>query len=117
MRLRQPRRLLAHHGRVSEQLIVGGRRINKLALEQTVLSTEGAGLYWAAGPAGDRVEIRVEADGGDPEALCAAVAERVTAEFGVPAHVAPIDRAQVRRAMDRMLKPGSLTIEDLEAVS
>ncbi|MFF1799358.1 phenylacetate--CoA ligase family protein, partial [Kitasatospora sp. NPDC058263] len=85
--------------------------------EQTVLATEGAGLYWAAGVSGDHLEIRVEAEVEDPAALCAAVAERVTAEFAVPASVAPIDRAQVRRAMDRMLKPGSLTIEDLEAVS
>ncbi|MEU1419850.1 phenylacetate--CoA ligase family protein [Kitasatospora sp. NPDC086009] len=112
-----PRRVLSHHGRVSEQLTVGGQRINKLALEQTVLATEGAGLYWAAGVSGDHLEIRVEAEVEDPAALCAAVAERVTAEFAVPASVAPIDRAQVRRAMDRMLKPGSLTIEDLEAVS
>ncbi|MBV6702050.1 phenylacetate--CoA ligase family protein [Kitasatospora aureofaciens] len=112
-----PRRMLSHHGRVSEQLIVGGRRINKLALEQTVLATDGAGLYWAAGVRGDSLDIRVEAEGDDPAALCAAVADRVTAEFGVGATVAPIDRAQVRRAMDRMLKPGSLTVEDLEAVS
>ncbi|MFI6443635.1 phenylacetate--CoA ligase family protein [Kitasatospora sp. NPDC050543] len=112
-----PRRTVRHHGRVSEQLTVGGRRINKLALEQTVLATPGAGLYWAAGVSGPGLEIRVEADGADPAVLCAAVTARVEAEFGVPASVAPIDRAQVRRAMDRMLKPGSLTIEDLEAVS
>jgi phenylacetate-CoA ligase len=112
-----PRRTLDHHGRVSEQLLVEERRINKLALEDIVLSTEGAGLYWAAGVTGAGLEIKVEAEGGDAARLCAHVAERVAAAIGIAPVVAPIDRAQVRRAMDRMLKPGSLTLEQLAAAS
>ncbi|MFF8905387.1 phenylacetate--CoA ligase family protein [Streptomyces olivaceoviridis] len=112
-----PRRTLDHHGRVSEQLVADGRRINKLALEDIVLSTPGSGLYWAAGVTGAGLEIRVEADGGDPARLCSDVAERVAAAIGITPVVEPIDRTLVRRAMDRMLKPGSLTLEDLAAAA
>lgn len=112
-----PSRVLAHHGRVGEQLVVDGRRINKLALEDVVLSTEGSGLYWAAGETPEGLGIKVEADGGDPGELCREVARRVEESFGTRPRVEPIDRLQVRRAMDRMLKPGSLTLEDLAAVS
>jgi phenylacetate-CoA ligase len=112
-----PRRTLDHHGRVSEQLVVEGRRINKLALEDIVLSTPGAGLYWAAGVTEAGLEIKVEAEGDDTARLCADVTDRVTAAIGIAPVVAPIDRGQVHRAMDRMLKPGSLTLEDLAATS
>ncbi|GAA0897707.1 MULTISPECIES: phenylacetate--CoA ligase family protein [Streptomyces violaceusniger group] len=112
-----PNRVLAHHGRVGEQLVHGGRRINKLALEEVVLSTEGTGLYWAAGITDDGLVVKVETENGDPGGLCAAVTRRVEDAFGLRPAVSPIDRAQVRQAMDRMLKPGSLSLDDLAAVS
>ncbi|MFJ2744549.1 phenylacetate--CoA ligase family protein [Streptomyces sp. NPDC087440] len=112
-----PRRTLDHHGRVSEQLVVDGRRINKLALEDVVLSTKGSGLYWAAGVTHRGLEIRVEAESGDTARLCSEVAEHVTAAVGITPVVEPIDRDTVRRAMDRMLKPGSLSLEDLAAAA
>jgi phenylacetate-CoA ligase len=107
-----PRRTLAHHGRVTEQLELDDQRINKLALEEVILSTPGTGLYYAAGAVGGRIEVRVECTG-DAAAVCAEVADRVISEYTVPCRVAPVNRAVVMRAMDRMLKPGGLRLEDL----
>lgn len=112
-----PSRTLVHHGRIGERLPAGGRTIGKLDLEQVILSTPGTGLYYAAGTRDGDLVVRVEcAPDAAPHQVCAQVAERIGAAYGVPARVEPVDRAVVMAAMDRMLKPGSLRLEDLAEV-
>lgn len=113
-----PRRVLRHLGRVCEQLSVDGREIVKLNLEEVVLSTPGSGLYWAAGVRQDRLTVRLEiAPGHDAEAVCARVRARVDETFRLASAVAPVDKTSVIAAMDRMLKPGSLELDDLECAA
>ncbi|MEV5988556.1 AMP-binding protein [Streptomyces sp. NPDC052051] len=110
------RRTVRHHGRASDRLLVDGRPIDRLDLEEAVLSVPGTGLYYAAGMRDERLHVRVECAGRAARQVCTDIADGVEARFGAAATVTEVDRATVGRAMDRMLKPGNLTLEDLEAV-
>jgi phenylacetate-CoA ligase len=110
-----PRRTLRHHGRVSEQIQLGDQIIIKVELEQVILSTPGTRLYYAAGVREGQLVIRVECSG-RLEEVCSDVADRVAAAYGVVPDVKHVDAATVMAAMDRMLKPGSLSLDDLAAV-
>ena len=110
-----PRRVLQHQGRVGEGFHVEGRNLPRLHLEETLLSTPGTGVYYVAGLREGRLHVHVEiAPGADTPRTCNLVAERVRHAHGLKAHVEPVAREAVTRAMDRMLKPGSLSLEDLE---
>lgn len=111
-----PRRTVRHHGRAGDQLVAGGRTVQRLALEETVLGVPGTGLYYAAGVRAGRLEVRVECEPGPADAVCGQAAARIASAFGVRALVTPVDRATVSRAMDAKLKPGNLSLDDLEAV-
>lgn len=111
-----PRRVLRHLGRVSERIRVQGRIVHKLALEDVILSSSDTGLYYAAGSRNGVLTVRVEATGPDPLGSCRDIEERVKQAFGVACSVEPVDRRLVIDAMDRMLKPGGVQLEDLEAV-
>jgi phenylacetate-CoA ligase len=109
-----PRRTMRHRGRSGDRLIAAGTTIERLALEEAVLSVPGTGLYYAAGVREDRLHVRVECERA-PEAVCPVVTDRIGELFGAEAIVAPVGRETVSRAMDAKLKPGNLTLEDLEA--
>jgi phenylacetate-CoA ligase len=109
-------RVLEHQGRVAEGLRVGRREIPKLDLEEVVLSTPGTGVYYVAGARDGAVRVLVEVEDG-AALTCRTVAEAVRAAFDVPAEVEPVARTEVTAAMDRMLKPGSLALDDLEVAA
>ncbi|WP_079102395.1 phenylacetate--CoA ligase family protein [Streptomyces sp. TP-A0356] len=109
------RRTVRHHGRASDRLVVDGRPIDRLDLEESVLSVPGTGLYYAAGVRDGLLHIRVECPDRPARQVCAEIADGIRARFRTDATVTEVDRATVGRAMDRMLKPGNLTLEDLEA--
>jgi phenylacetate-CoA ligase len=109
-----PRRTLQHLGRVMESLEVEGTNIGKLALEEVILSAEGTGVYYAAGERDGRLEICVEALLGAGTSVCAEVQHAVYEAFGIRAAVKPVPRRVLTAAMDRMLKPGSLSLDDVE---
>ncbi|MGH3900180.1 MAG: phenylacetate--CoA ligase family protein [Pseudonocardiaceae bacterium] len=108
-----PRRLVHHQGRVSERIVVGGVTIEKLDLEQLVLSTSGTGLYYAAGEVDGRLVVRVECVGSAAAEVCTVISNRIRAAYPVQVDVSPVPRAVIMAAMDRMLKPGSLALRDL----
>lgn len=109
-----PLRVLQHQGRVGEGFQVDGRSLPRLHLEETVMSTPGTGVYYVAGVRDGRLRVYVELDADtDAAGTCALVRERVRDAHGIDAHVEPVARQAVTRAMDRMLKPGSLSLEDL----
>lgn len=112
-----PRRVLQHHGRVGEALALGERTLHKLHLEEVVLSAPGTGVYYVAGVRDGRLQVRVETTGDDAAEVCREVARRLREAYGVEASVAPVAREAITRAMDRMLKPGSLSLDDLEPLA
>jgi phenylacetate-CoA ligase len=104
-----PRQLLRHLGRVSERVVV-----DKLSLEQVILSTPHTGLYYAAGVVDGALVIRVElVNSPSPEESCREVERRVKDAFDIGCSVFPVDKRIVMRAMDRMLKPGGIQLGDL----
>ena len=109
-----PRRTLQHLGRVMESVEVEGVSLGKLALEEAILSAEGTGVYYAAGERDGRLEVYVEALPQASHKICAEVQRAVYEAFGVSALVRPVPRRVLTAAMDRMLKPGSLTLDDVE---
>ncbi|NJP67420.1 phenylacetate--CoA ligase family protein [Streptomyces spiramenti] len=109
------RATVRHHGRVGDRLLVAGRSLDRLDLEEAVLSVPGTGLYYAAGVEEERLRLRVECPDRPARQVCAEVAERVHVRLGVTPEVTEVDRATVGRAMDAMLKPGNLTLADLDA--
>ncbi|EPH06165.1 hypothetical protein HMPREF1531_00814 [Propionibacterium sp. oral taxon 192 str. F0372] len=112
-----PRRTIQHHGRLSEGYAVGGRRLNKLAVEQQVLSTRGTGLYYAAGVEGDQLVVRVQVEEGAlVEKTLRSVENSVSQAFSVPCRASSVSLSSIMAAMDQMLKPGSLNLEHLRAV-
>lgn len=111
-----PRRVLQHRGRVCEAIAIDGRSLYKIDVEEEVLATPGTGLYYAAGERGGALHVAVEvAAGEDPRAVCDDVAARLRRRFRVEPAVRRLDRGLAARAMDRMLKPGSLTLSDIDA--
>lgn len=109
-------RVLEHLGRIAEAVHSGPREISRIDLEEVVLSTPGTGVYYVAGVRDGAVRVRVEVEG-EAASTCRAVAERVGEAFGVRAVVDPVPRGDVTAAMDRMLKPGSLALDDLEVAA
>lgn len=109
------RATVRHHGRVGDRLHVAGRTLDRLDLEEAVLSVSGTGLYYAAGVVGEALHLRVECPDRPAHLVRREVADRVRARFGVTPEVGEVDRATVGRAMDAMLKPGNLTLADLDA--
>lgn len=109
-----PRRTLQHLGRVCESVKVEGVTIRKLALEEVILSAPGTGVYYAAGERDGRLEVCVEALPDSGPSVCRYLQHAVLDSFGVSAGVAPVSRRVLTAAMDRMLKPGSLSLEDIE---
>jgi phenylacetate-CoA ligase len=116
-RCRSARRVLRHLGRVSERLSIQGETVDKLALEQVILSMPGTGLYYAAGVRDGALTVYVEVTGDGNAVTCSEIEERVRATFELPCRVEPVDKRIVMAAMDRMLKPGGLRLEELEAVA
>ena len=111
-----PRRTLQHLGRVSESVELEGLTIRKLALEEAILSAPGTGVYYAAGERDGRLEICVEALPGAGNSVCREVQDTLFSSFGVRATVRPVPRRVLSAAMDRMLKPGSLSLDDIDQV-
>lgn len=109
-----PRRTFQHLGRVSESLEVQGVTIRKLSLEEVILSAPGTGVYYAAGERNGRLEVCVEALPDSDSDVCRCVEDALSASFGVPAGVTPVPRRLLTAAMDRMLKPGSLSLDDIQ---
>jgi phenylacetate-CoA ligase len=113
------RRTLRHQGRVGERIETGGVSLPKIHLEEVLLSSPGTGLYYVAGEREGVLKVHVEIAeiaGADPAEVCREAGRRLREAFGIPASVQPVSRAVVTGAMDRMLKPGSLDLDDLEAV-
>ncbi|NJQ05671.1 phenylacetate--CoA ligase family protein [Streptomyces lonarensis] len=109
------RATVRHHGRVGDRLHVAGRALDRLDLEEAVLSVPGTGLHYAAGVVGEDLHLRVTCPDRPARLVCPEVTERVRTRFDVTPVVREVDRATVARAMDAMLKPGNLGLADLEA--
>lgn len=107
-------RVLRHHGRIGEAIEAGGTTLQKLALEQTILSTPGTGTYYAAGVREGVLRVLVELEDSAPSGTCRDIRDAVRQGHRVDAVVEPVSRAAVTAAMDSMLKPGSVQLDDLE---
>ena len=113
-----PRRTVRHYGRISERYSISGRHLNKLAVEQQILSTPGTGMYYAAGVEQNELVVRVQVEGGFPvEETLRNVEEGIAQTFSVPSQVGSASKELIMAAMDRMLKPGSLGLEHLKAMT
>jgi phenylacetate-CoA ligase len=111
------RRVLRHHGRVSERFEVAGQRIPRIDLEDILLSVDNTELHYVAETRDGVLHVGPVLTDPARTATCDEIAARITAVWDVPLDVRPVEAAAVFRAMDRMLKPGSLTLADVEAVS
>jgi phenylacetate-CoA ligase len=112
-----PRRILRHHGRIGEAVEVGGVVVQKLALEETILSTPGTGTYYAAGACDGVLRVLVEVAEGSTAGTCRAVRDAIQQAHHLDSVVESVSRRAVTAAMDSMLKPGSLQLGDLERVA
>lgn len=110
------RRVVHHHGRVADRFVIGTTVIQRLDLEQVVLSNPNVGIYYVADVQDDRLHIFVTPED-DERNTCLAISEQVRKIWAVPVEVKPIDRVVLSRAMDRMLKPGSLSMSDIVAAA
>jgi len=109
-----PRRTLQHLGRISEAVEAGGITISKLALEEVILSTPGTGVYYAAGERDGALEVCVEVLPDAGANIYRDVQDAILGFFRIHAVVKPVPRHILTAAMDRMLKPGSLSLDDIE---
>jgi phenylacetate-CoA ligase len=105
--------VLAHSGRVDERFVVGGTVIQRIDLEQLILSFEGLDTYYVSDTLGDTLLARVVPVDPSDRDVCREIERAIVTRFCVRAEVAPISREILDRAMDRMLKPGSLSMKDL----
>jgi phenylacetate-CoA ligase len=112
-----PRRILQHHGRIGEAVEVGGAIIQKLTLEETILATPGTGTYYAAGVRDGVLHVLVEVTEGRAAEVCQDVREAIRQAHQLDCVVEPVPRRTMTAAMDSMLKPGSLQLDDLERVA
>jgi phenylacetate-CoA ligase len=112
-----PRRTLRHHGRIGEALEINGVVVQKLTLEETILSTPRTGTYYAAGVRDGALRVLVEVTEGPDAAVCRDVREAIQEAYHVDSVVESVSRRAVTAAMDSMLKPGSLQLDDLERVA
>jgi phenylacetate-CoA ligase len=108
------RRVLHHHGRSCETIVADGVAVEKLALEQTILSVPGTGTYYVAGTRDGRLRVLVEVACDSSFGVCSAVQGAIRRSHRLSADVEAISRRALTEAMDRMLKPGSLQLEDVE---
>jgi phenylacetate-CoA ligase len=111
-----PTATIHHYGRLNEAIACGGETLPRYDLEQEVLSVEGTGCYYVAGVEEARLRVLVEVTGPRPRAVVAEVAARLLSAFGIEAVVEPVERRVVAQAMDRMLKPGSVSLASVAAV-
>ena len=109
-----PQRTLQHYGRFDERILWKGMSILKFDLEETVLSVEGTGCYYLISPEQDQFKITIEVIDKNKSKVLSDVREKVLTTYGIEAVVEEVDKKLLCQAMDKMLKPGSLSMEKLK---
>jgi len=112
-----PFRRLQHYGRYNEKITIGNNNILKIDLEEAILSVEGTGCYYAAAAEDDVLQILVELVGADKRRISEAVYDKVLKRFGVKPSVHEANREAFCKAMDNMLKPGSLSLKQIKEIN
>ncbi len=108
-----PFRQIQHYGRLNDIIFVNDKYVPKLTLEQTVLSTSGAGLYCAIGVINGKLHIFLNTDGADQNCIINQIKQKINKKYNVIPHIEIFDKSFFCKAMDGMLKPGSLSLEQL----
>jgi phenylacetate-CoA ligase len=110
-----PFRSFHHYGRYNERIELRGRSILKFDLEETVLSDNNIGCYYGASVEPDgRLYILVQPAGVNNDHALESVREKVMKEHKVDALVQLVDKTLFCKAMDGMLKPGSVTLSQIK---
>lgn len=110
------RRVLRHHGRTDDRYLVGKVGVMRIDLEEVILSTPGSGLYYVAAAANGGLRVWVECSGEAAGDCCHRIAGHIREHFEVPATVEAVARTAIAPALDRMLKPGGLQLEQVQSL-
>lgn len=105
--------VLSHLGRLNERLFIDGRPIYRIQLEELILSTPQTGIYYVIDIRDGELRIFVELVEGASVEVCENIKQRVRDAYGVPVSVRAVAKELITQAMDRMLKPGSVNIDQI----
>nr|VFK29634.1 MAG: phenylacetate-CoA ligase [Candidatus Kentron sp. MB]VFK74847.1 MAG: phenylacetate-CoA ligase [Candidatus Kentron sp. MB] len=106
-----PHRSIQHFGRYSERILLQGGSVLRMDVEEAALSVPGTGSYYVLDDESDPPAIGVEVTRqADAQAVLTAVENSIAKACGIQFKALDIDKSLIAQAMDRMLKPGSLSI-------
>jgi len=109
----QPQRRIKHYGRLNESISYQGKSYLRYDIEQAILSVDGTGCYYILAPETHEFKVYVNIEGRNPKKVLREVCDNVIATLGFDPVVEEIQKDRVHRAMGRILKPGSVTYDDL----
>jgi DNA polymerase II large subunit len=85
-------------------------------LEETILSTEGTGCYYAVFQEEDQLRILVEMIEKNTKKVEVAMKEKIFREYGVDSFIEKVDKSSFYKVMDSMLKPGRASITEVRKI-
>lgn len=112
-----PFRTIQHYGRYDERIAIKDKVILKVDLEEAILKVKNTGCYYSFSIEDDKLNIMVEIVGDNKKEIIAAICKNVSQQFEISVSVQEINKALICKAMDRMLKPGSVSLTHIKAVT
>lgn len=111
-----PHRTIEHYGRLNESIAYRGRQYLRYDIEEAILSVEGTGCYYLISSGTDIFRIYVNVENRDKNKTLGEIRMNLEETLGINAQVENIDKHLIHEAMQSILKPGSVTIDDVTSI-
>ncbi|MFF2910168.1 phenylacetate--CoA ligase family protein [Paenibacillus sp. NPDC057934] len=102
-------RFLEHHGRITDSIVMGDRRIQLLDLEAIILSASGT-KFFTLKIKGDELIVGLVLSKEECQRVERDVMERLKIEFNIISSVVPVDGEQLIHAIKNKVKPSISSI-------